>query len=81
MDSLQEILGKKDFTPPDEVQALRDYVKRRYGSESSVKVQRDAVILSVPNSALAGTLQMERNQIIEKCKLTSKLVIRMGRYS
>ena len=64
MDSLQEILGTKNFTPPDEIQALKEYVKRRYKSTSYVKLQRDAIILSVQSSALAATLQLERNSII-----------------
>ena len=79
MDSLQEILGKKNFTPPDEMQALREYVQRHYKSNSYVKLQRDAIILSVQSSALAATLQLERNTIIDTCNLSRKLVIRSGR--
>jgi hypothetical protein len=37
MDSLQEILGKKDFTPPDEVAAIKEFISRRYKSPSSVR--------------------------------------------
>jgi len=76
---LQEILGKKDFTPPDEMTAIRDYIKRRYNSNSYVKFQRDAVIVSVPSSALAATIQMEQTQLIDACGLTKRLVIRSGR--
>ena len=79
MDSLQEILGKKSFSPPDEMQALRDYVQRRYKSNSYVKLQRDVIILSVQSSALAATLQLERNNIIKTCNLSRKLVVRSGR--
>jgi len=79
MDSLQEILGQRDFTPPDELTALSDYVKRRYHSSCSVKLQRDVIILSVPSSALAGTIQLEKAKIVEACNLRHKLVIRIGR--
>ncbi|MBX4199308.1 hypothetical protein KW789_00215 [Candidatus Saccharibacteria bacterium] len=78
MDSLQDIMGRKNFTPPNEMQALREYVKRRYKSNSYVKLQRDAIILSVPSSALAATLQLERIHIMENCNLSKKLVIRTG---
>jgi hypothetical protein len=40
MDSLQEILGKRDFTPPDEMAAIREYISRRYKANSYVKIQR-----------------------------------------
>ena len=79
MDSLQEILGKKSFSPPDEMQALRDYVQRRYKRNSFVKLQRDVIILSVQSSALAATLQLDRNNIIKACNLSRKLVVRSGR--
>ena len=80
MDSLQEILGQKSFKAPDEMAAIKDYVKRKYQSPASVRLDGDALILSVPSSALAATLQMEKPQIIEALALKKKLVIRTGRY-
>ena len=79
VDSLQDILGNKDFSAPDEVSALKDYVFRRYSSRATVKLSRDAVILSVSSAALAATLQLEREKVIKACGLTKKLVIRSGR--
>lgn len=78
MDSLQNILGNKVFEDPDEITAIQDYVARRFHTNSSVRLQRDAIILSVPSSALAATLHLHRQQIVEKCNLTKKLVIRTG---
>lgn len=78
MDSLQEILGRRDYTPPDEVEAVKDYVLRRYKSKSYVKLQRGALIVSVPSSALAATLQLERQKLIDSCNIKQKLVIRGG---
>lgn len=78
MDSLQEILGKKDFTPPDEVEAVKAYIKRTYQSNSYVRLERGALIVRVPSSALAGTLQLEKQKIVEKCGVKNKLVIRTG---
>lgn len=78
MDSLQEILGKKDFTPPDEIAAVKAYIKRKYQSNSYIRLERGALIVRVPSSALAGTLQLEKQKIVEKCGVKSKLVIRTG---
>lgn len=79
VDSLQDILSKKTFTPPDEVGAIKDYVKQKYRSSCSVKLQRGALIVSVPNAALAATLQMERQKMVQACNLgDKKLVIRNG---
>jgi hypothetical protein len=79
MDSLQDILGKKDFTAPDEIATVKDYITRRYNSPSRVRVERDVVIVRVPSSALAATLQLEQRRMIEACKITKKLIIRTGR--
>ncbi len=76
MDSVGDILGKKNFTPPDEMQAVRDYVKRRYKSPCWLTLQKDALVITVRGSALAATIQLEQNQLIETCKLTRRLVIR-----
>jgi len=79
MDSLQDILGKKDFTPPDEIATIKDYIKRRYGSNCRVKLERGTIIVSVPSSALAATIQLERQNLITQCNLKHKLFIRAGR--
>lgn len=79
VDSLQDILGQKSFTPPDEMSALKDYVKRNYGRSCRVKIDKQVIVLSVPSSALAATLQMEKPKIIQTCGLKSQLVIRIGR--
>jgi hypothetical protein len=78
MDSLQEILGKKNFKAPDEMTAVKEFIQRRYKSSCKVRLQRNALIVSVPNSALAATIYLERQQLIDACGLKSKLVLRTG---
>jgi len=80
VDSLQEILGKKKLAAPDEMASVKDYVRRKYKSGCSVKLQRGALIVSVPNSGLAATIQLERQSLIRACHLgDKKLVIRNGK--
>lgn len=76
MDSLQDILGKKNFTPPDEIAAVKEYITRRYNSHSRIRVERDVLIVRVPSSALAATLQLEQRTLIDACGITKKLIIR-----
>jgi len=79
MESLQDILGKKDFTPPSEVTMVSDFIKRRYKSSCKIRIERDALIVRVPSSALAATIQLERQQLIDNCRITRRLVIGFGR--
>ena len=76
MESLQDILSKKNFTPPSEMAIVKDYVKRRYKSPCSVKLERNALIVSVRSSTLAATLFLERQSLIETCDIKHRLVIR-----
>ena len=78
MDSLGNILAGKDVSPPDEMKALKSYVMKRYQSIASVRIDKQTIILSVPNSALAGTLQLEKNKLLKECGITKKLLIRTG---
>jgi hypothetical protein len=79
MDSLQDILGKKDFTAPDEITAIKQFIERRYKSPSRIRIERDALIVRVPSSTLAATLQLEQRTLIDACQITKKLIIRTGR--
>ncbi len=79
VDSIQEILAKRNFSPPDEIGVIKDYVRQKYKSNCSVKLQRGAIILNVPNAALAATIQLERQKLIKVCNLgDKKIVIRNG---
>ena len=80
MDSLRKILGSRKIAQaPDEIKQIQDYVMRRYNSPCRVKIQRGALIIKVPNSGLSATLHLEQQLMIDKLKITDKLVIRTGR--
>lgn len=76
MESLQDILSKKNFTPPDEMTVVKDYVRRRYKSACVVKLERNALIVSVRSSTLAAMMFLERQLLIEACNLQHRLVIK-----
>lgn len=79
MDSLQEIMGRKNFQPPNEMEVIKQYIERRYNSACRVKIERDTITLSLPGSALAATVQMERQSLIDSCGLNKKLFVRYGK--
>ena len=73
---MQDILSSKSYDPPEPMALLKEYVQRRYHRDSTVRQERDCLILTVRGSSLAATLQLERERIIEACNLKQKLVIR-----
>lgn len=78
MDSLQKILGSRDFKPPSEIELIREYVRRRYKAPCHVQLQRNSIIVSVKSASLASTLRLDQQNLIEACKLTKRLVVRIG---
>lgn len=79
MESIKEILARKNIDAPDEISSVQNYISRRYGTKCKVTLHRGSLTVSVPNSALAGTLQMEKPKIIKACNVKTKLIIRVGR--
>lgn len=71
-------MGGKDFSPPDEIELIKDYILRRYKANCRVQVRKNDIIIGVRSSALAGTLRMEQQRLIEECRLTKKLIFRIG---
>ena len=79
MDSLQKILSSRKFAQaPDEIKQIQNYVLRRYKSPCKVKVKHGVLIINVPNSGLAATMQLEQQLMVDKLKIKDKLVIRTG---
>lgn len=79
MDSLQNILASHRFEAPDETKTLKNYLKSKYASDGRIKVDERSVIISVSSSALAATLQLEREKIARECGIKKRLIIRVGR--
>jgi predicted ATP-dependent Lon-type protease len=76
MDSLQDILGTKNFVPPDEMEVIKDYIRRKYKSGCVIRVEKSAVIVDVPSPTLAAVIHLERQQLIKACRLKKRLVVR-----
>lgn len=71
-------MGSRDYTPPSEIDVIKDYVLRRYKSKCQVYLQKDKIILRVKSSALANTLRLEQKRLIEACNLQKQLVVQIG---
>jgi hypothetical protein len=78
MQSIKDILAGRPNSsePADEMQTVKDYIARQYGKTCAVRLDRGALIVSVPSSALASTLRLDQQKIIKACKLKKRLVIR-----
>jgi hypothetical protein len=79
MDSLSDLLGRKDLPSGDDVAAIKSYIADTYATQCGVEHRGNSIIISVPSAALAQTLRMELHTIRQRYNIEKRLAIRIGR--
>ncbi len=79
MDSLFDILGKKDFDEPPEVSAIKKYVREQFDESVAVTVREKEIIIAAPNAALANTLRLRVLALRKLAGDQKRLVFRIGK--
>jgi len=78
MDSLGNLLGRKEYSEPPEVAAIKKYVQDEFQQNVSVMVRDRDIVLQVPSAALANALRLKSPDIKRQCNLTKRLTFRIG---
>lgn len=78
MQSLFDILGKKDYDVPPEVVEIKAYVQRHFQKDVGITVQTHAIVITASSAALAGSLRPHLHKITKQLKTEKKLIIRIG---
>jgi hypothetical protein len=77
MDSIKDVLTRKDFEQPDEIQQIKDFVKAKFDEDPAVKVTKNSIIISVSNASLAGALRMHLHHLAKELRTEKKLLLRI----
>lgn len=77
MDSLNNILGDRNFDEPPEMAGIKKYVQDEFKTEVGVQVRDKDIVISVPSAALANTLRLRGPEIKRRCQLDKKLTFRI----
>jgi len=78
MSSIADIISKKKYDEPPEVQVIKEFVRETFASEVQVSIQAKQITITTKSAALAGTLRMHTNTISELCGTDKRLVFRIG---
>jgi hypothetical protein len=78
MDSLNSILGNKDFDEPPEMASIKKYVQDEFQIKVGVLIRDRDIVIQVPNAALANTLRLRGPEIKRRCQLDKRLTFRIG---
>jgi hypothetical protein len=76
--SLGDIIKSHNFSEPEEIRIIKNFVQEHFKSSVSVSVQKSHIIIEVPNAALAGTLRLHSHQLAKACQTDKRLVIRIS---
>lgn len=78
MDSLQDLLKKKDNTEPPEVAVIKIFLQKEFQAVCQVTVQQRNIVISVASSSLAGALRLRLHDLQAACQTEKRLMIRIG---
>jgi hypothetical protein len=78
MDSLQDLLGKYSPKEPSEVLAIKQYIEEKFHTSSSVGLQGESIVVTVPSAALANTLRFQVTQLKEAAQTDKRIIFRIG---
>lgn len=79
MDSLSDILRRKDFDEPPEITAIKKYVQDEFKTDVGVQVRDKDIVINVASAALANTLRLRTPEIKRRCQTTKRLTFRIGK--
>lgn len=77
-DTLGDILSKRSRAEPPEIRAVKNFVRELFQSDCKVSLKPGQLIVTVPNSALAGALRMHIVELRGVVGANLRVIIRIG---
>lgn len=78
MQSLQDIIGRKDFDTPPEIEIIKTFVRKTFSSDVGVQIQAYSITITTPSAALAGSLRPLLHKLKKELETDKKIFIRIG---
>ncbi len=78
MDSLNDILSRKNLDEPAEVTAIKSFVKQKFKVMVGVQVGNDSIVITAGSAALANSLRLQTPRLQEVASTTKRLVFRIS---
>lgn len=78
MDSLEDLLKKKDNQEPPEVAIIKAFLQKEFQADCQVSTQTRTIVITVKSASLAGALRMRLHNLQASCQTDKRLMIRIG---
>ena len=73
-----EILGKRASPEPTEFAIIRKFIQEKFDETPKLQIVGSVIIISVPGSALAGTLRFHMEELKQLLPEKTNLVVKSG---
>lgn len=77
MDSINTILGNKEFAEPENIEKLKSYIESEFNSKARIRLNSKGLTIIVNSSALANTIRLQLPQIKRQLNIKDNLYIRI----
>ena len=75
MDNLSDLLAHRNLAEPPEIKLIKDFIRKKFNEEVTVKVGINKITLLVTSSALASNIRMNIPDIQSVCGSNKRIVI------
>lgn len=75
--SLADLLANKDFDEPDEMRAIKQFVKSNYQADVEVQLREKEIIVTTASAALANTLRLKMPELRKAVQTDKRIVLRI----
>ena len=79
MDGISDILRRKDFDVPPEIEAIKAYVRRHYDAEITVTSAKQGLTINAPSAGLIATLRLNVTKLQKAANTEKRISFRIGR--
>lgn len=78
MQSLQDIMGNRDFDQPAEIEIIKTFVRKNFSTDVGVYTQARSITITTSSASLAGALRPLLHKLKKELDTDKKLFIRIG---
>lgn len=78
MQSLQDIMGNRDFDQPAEIEIIKTFVRKNFSTDVGVYTQARSITITTSSASLAGSLRPLLHKLKKELDTDKKLFIRIG---
>lgn len=77
VNSLADLLRRKDFDEPPEMAAIKSFVRETFDEDCEVLVRERDIVVTVRNSSLANALRLKVTELRDTAKTNKRIIFRI----